>query len=1010
MNRTEHNRTSVSRLAIAGLAASCLSFTTPGRAALVSGGVLDGTTGQPLSGVQVYVDGVSTGASTDAGGKFQVDIAAGEKVLSLKKDGFIEQSLGKVEIAADGEKFLPNAKLYTKPADDVVMLDALSVEGSVVKNSVVTARQNADVSVDLLSSADFGKFIGTDVADIVVRIPGLSTTSQGSFAVVRGLAERYNPVMLDGIVLPSSDPERQSPELDIFPARLVDAIVISKTYEARLPGAASGAAIDLRTKPLPEGRFAQVQIGLRADEGYINNDSFLTSAEGGSWDQIGFGSKSRVQSADRPIGGPAIIAFTRAPSTVTGLKNSNFPIGRRFSLTYEDLVVLNEKRGSAFGYSIAVTQDTSASTEDGEKFRVPSVYINGGTAAANGSINNSLLDYSGGKYIESELETSTGLLLGAGYAFNAKHQVGVKLFGSQVGIDSHSREYSRYSLNNATFNELQVIKSIVETLPNPQANDQFSAIDSYSGAGGAVDQIYYRQRQLLNSSASGQHKFFEDDRAEVSWNVARIQATQEEPNTFTLPYSVSPVSTTHSSSFTGGSDLGRYNRYWRNTEESTWAGRVDGDFKADVAAIEDVNFKAGFYTEESNRNYDEQSYFLNGGSVSGSDYASYIAAFQNYDNNNANPFIRESFASGDRSLNSGYLSATIPIVKERSFVKRLDLVLGARLESYELNSSGLGRLGNESSFGLYNTINNLTGQPALPLSQQGNPFVGQIKEDKILPAISLNYSPTKPLKIRLSASETVARPSFREVGSYFTVDSIADEYVHGNYQLETSKVTNYDFRIEYFFPDSTDLVALSLFSKTIDNPIERVSFDFGFAGPVSTFANNPASAELFGLELEFAKSMGFLGELGENFILGGNITLIDATVDRNPSFESQAINEPGIADSRALTDQPEWIANTYVSFNRRPWGFSTTLSYFAISDVLQKVNVSAWDTYVESYGRLDLTLSQKLSKSLTLRVSAKNLLDPTRRLVADPENTSDRIVYRSYQDGRSYSVTLVYDF
>jgi hypothetical protein len=60
--------------------------------------------------------------------------------------------------------------------------------------------------------------------------------------VVRGLAERYNPILLDGFVLPSSDPERQAPELDLFPTRLVDAVVVSKVFESRLPGTSSGGA------------------------------------------------------------------------------------------------------------------------------------------------------------------------------------------------------------------------------------------------------------------------------------------------------------------------------------------------------------------------------------------------------------------------------------------------------------------------------------------------------------------------------------------------------------------------------------------------------------------------------------------------------------------------------------------------------------------------------------------------------------------------------------------------
>jgi hypothetical protein len=248
-----------------------------------------------------------------------------------------------------------------------------------------------------------------------VRIPGISTTSQGSFAVVRGLAERYNPVMLDGIVLPSSDPERQSPELDIFPSRLVDAIVISKTYEPRLPGTSSGAAIDLRTKPLPEGRFTQIQVGIRTDDDYLSNEAFLGSDTGGNWDLLGFGTKERRREAPKNDG--ERLAYTS--TAANGTRYENFPLGTRVSVTYEDRIDFNTDKGQALGFGFSFGRDSTASTESGIRLDIPNI---AGAPAFKSQRVQDIIGFSSKEYVESELETRLGLLGTVGYAFNTNHQ------------------------------------------------------------------------------------------------------------------------------------------------------------------------------------------------------------------------------------------------------------------------------------------------------------------------------------------------------------------------------------------------------------------------------------------------------------------------------------------------------------------------------------------------------------------------------------------------------------
>lgn len=1005
--------TSRSFLAFASAAVVVCVAAPFSHSATVTGRVLDSTTSLPLAGVEVLVDGVPLGVTTNLMGQFTSDVGAGERLFTFRRAGFSAQSIGPVAIAAEGEASISDAKLTPEGAEEVVMLETLEVSAELVANSVVAVRQQADVSVDMLSASDFGKFTGTDVADIVVRVPGLSTTSRGSFAVVRGLAERYNPVMLDGIVLPSSDPERQSPELDIFPNRLVDAIVITKAYEPRLPGTSSGAAIELRTKPLPEGRKIEVQVGVRADEGYLKNESFLGANVGGPMDNFGLGGRERLEEAPGSefVSGSdaerdAVLAYVKSPETANGLERKNFPLGGRFSFVFEDRINLDEESGRAFGYSVSYTQDRSASSETGERLSFTDAT---GGAFTEGTPQK-VLGANYVEYEESELENRWGALGTFGYAFNRVNNINFSVFWSQVGTERYTRESN--GLKAGGYPELTTAINELGDNPGQAPRPELSVAGLYG-----QDEIYYSQRHLFDLKLGGELLLDEPSETKATWTVARLQARQQEPEYLILPYqySLTPLGlTSYTADFGGAGDP--YTRYWRDTVENTLAGRADFESTTDFLR-DDTKLRYGYYFDRTERNYDESSFSLQGGSVSGFSYDHFLYELVNTPPPPAGYGILSfgrPFAEAEREIDAVYLSSTFSLAKDRPKIKGLDFLVGLRVEDFSLQTSGNGKVGNVTSDAFYQALHIVETGSSAGYVVGRTEFDSELKETAYLPALALNYSPSDGYNVRLAYSQTTARPSFREIGSYFTIDRVANEFVHGNDQLTTSEVQNVDLRFEYFRPNSTDAAAISFFHKTIANPIERISIFQPNLDSISTWFNNENDAEVRGIELEGAKNLGFIGEALDSFTLGANYTFIDAVVQRDSRFESNQVDptQDGgtISDERPLYDQPEWIANAYLTYANRPWDFNVTLSFFAISDTLLKVNEQVWDTYTEGHTRWDLTLAKRFGDHWRVNFSARNLFDPDRRLVADPESTRETIVYRRYNDGRSYTLSATYEF
>jgi outer membrane receptor protein involved in Fe transport len=331
-----------------------------------------------------------------------------------------------------------------------------------------------------------------------------------------------------------------------------------------------------------------------------------------------------------------------------------------------------------------------------------------------------------------------------------------------------------------------------------------------------------------------------------------------------------------------------------------------------------------------------------------------------------------------------------------------------------------------------------------------------IDERKILPAYGIAFRPREGLNFRAAYSRTVARPSFREMGYYVSVEPGSDDLVVGNPQLTLSDVESWDARAEFFWGDLGDLAAVSVFKKHIRNPIESIvirdplNFEGSSSALYRTFFNNPNQALLEGIELEARKNLGFLtlDFLGLDFRLdaldflqylsiGGNVTRIWAEVDRidaelaraAPFFGAAAGDEEkfsGLEPSRRLFGQPEWIVNADISFDHPDWGTKFTLAFFAISDILDAAGSATIapngevisftpDRYVDSYHQLDLVMSQTrhiewLRGDVTLKMSIKNLTDSTRKLVYDPEQIEGTIDERRFKVGRDWSFSVGYSF
>ena len=255
--------------------------------------------------------------------------------------------------------------------------------------------------------------------------------------------------------------------------------------------------------------------------------------------------------------------------------------------------------------------------------------------------------------------------------------------------------------------------------------------------------------------------------------------------------------------------------------------------------------------------------------------------------------------------------------------------------------------------------------------------------------------------------------------------------------LEIADVESKDLRIEYFTP-LDGMLSLGYFEKKVGAPIERVYAYTAGGVPVNTFINNNNDAELSGYEIEVQQNLGvfdaFLGSLGEMFTIGANYTKIDASVTRS-TFEqnslssaqvdlnnADAFQDGGVQVERPLYNQPEFVANAFLSLDFKKTGTKVTVSNRWTGQQLDRAGglddskVGAPDLFWDEFSALSLVVEQKISENFKIRFAAKNINKPFRKLFedqalfnemadqtvyADASNTYDSSVNGSYNKWRS---------
>lgn len=891
---------------------------------------------EPLAGVTIKVSGAAGGTTTEVDGRFTLTLNAGKKyTLIFTAVGYSKKEVEEVEVIAGQINELNiTLDVEEKTGDNVVITTKVSTARKESVNSLIAFQKNTNTVASVISAETIRRSPDRNTGEVLKRTPGASL-QEGKFIVIRGLADRYNQAMLNGILLTSTEPDRKTFSFDLIPSAMIDNIIINKAFVPEYPGEWAGGLIQVNTKDIPSKNFFNIQVGSGFNSQTIGNTFYKDAKSKTDW--LGFDDGTRSLPA----------SYTRKAAFDTLSPAAKTAIGKQMRNAWAPTT-----SSVPFNYSFQLNGGFSG-TLFGKKI--------GGTFGINYNRNNRYVDL-----VNRSNALSNGVFT-TNYDFNDDRYIQEVTVGA---LGSFSMQIN--SLNKIS------VKSIIN-LNSPSSVTRRSGIDFTRDEDIAGTELSFKQNTFFTVQANGDHSLAKS--VKLKWYGAFNILDGYIPDQRRLSYS----------RFTNTQDPFRLlisNTLSQNSGSRIYQSLSDyiytagGDLTYNFTLFgQKQSLKSGYMLQIKDRLYDAQlfaNYLPLDNPVLTLLPADQVFNPDNFGDGTGNKFAFDAIKGktfrylANTILNGGFLQF------DNQFSRSFRVVWGLRAEHFDQ------LVGSVKTWDPRHTYSKVT---------------------DFLPGLNATLKVNNKVNLRLSGSQTVIRPELRELSFLNLYDFELNASVQGNPLLKRTKVSNFDFRYE-FYPKAGEVLTAGVFYKDFKNAIEQL-FNEGIGG-ASTFSyQNADQATTWGAELEFRKKLDFINAF-KNF-----------TLQANASYIKSNVKDDGLNIDRPMQGQSPYVINVGMMYDLEKSGLNATLLFNQIGERIYLVGdltsgAGSPDIYEAPRALLDFQLSKKLlNKKAEIRMNISDILNSTQYFYqnANGEKKLDKgkDAYRfTRTNGTTFSFTFNY--
>ena len=902
----------------------------------IKGKVIDEKTAETLPGSTVLIKGTTNGCSTDLDGVFSIgNIAPGTYSLECRSISYNIKTITDV-VVKSGEPTIITITMQSV-SNDLGVIEVVATMSTETTGALLVMQKNSATVSDGVSSESIKRTPDKSTSDVLKRVSGASI-QDNKFAIIRGLNDRYNAAYINGAPLPSSESDRKAFAFDIFPANMLDNLMIIKTATPDLPAEFAGGIIQINTKNIPDKNFQSLSLGGGFNT--ITTGKNQVYYKGGKTDWLGFDDGSRdlpkaIPSEEQfPVNIHEQAALAKQTTVDWKLYNRKFSPNSSFQYSMGYTYSFKKKHADTtlpvkempLGIIVALTYNRTNNYNETTRQGYT------GNNALSNIPSQMDYDYLDKVYAEQVL---AGALANLSFRLNENNSFSFK---NLYSINSDDRVISRGGKTNPLESNPTILKSNAR---------------------------WFTSNKIYSGQLTGEH-FLSKAKIRINWTGALSQIERKIPNLrrtiytklekINDPSDPNPLDTVYTANIANsnvGPDYGG-GMFSSENKEKIYSIKADATYGFNIGKELKTDIKiGGFYQERSRAFFARQlgytRYGISGGTINFKDSLLYLTDNEIFDNSNLGLIapgvggfkLTEATKPSDKYTASSSLAAGYIMLDNKYKFARL--VWGARLENF-----------NQKLNAKYSTTDTIN--------------LNSTKLD-VLPSANLILAVSEKQNVRVSYSQTLNRPEYRELAPFAFYDFNTQFVISGDTTLRRAKIYNEDIRYE-FYPGRGQLVSVSGFYKHFADPIEQISRP-DVTNEISF--RNVSKAVNYGVELEVRLMLATIfradsSKLLNNLTVFSNLAVIRSRVD--------AKDVVGSASSRPLQGQSPYVLNAGLQYIDRDLGISFSASYNKVGNRIAIVgNVNEPDIWESSRAFLDLQVTKSVWKDkIEIKLNAQNLL------------------------------------
>jgi TonB-dependent receptor len=902
---------------------------------IITGKVTDGESGDLMRSVTVVLKDTKRGARTDVKGKYTIkSVPAGTYTVQFSFVGYKAKSVAGVQVNA-GQTVTVNAVLQpeNKKLDEVIVEARRSNDNQA---AILAQRKNSAQVSDGVSQEEISKTPDGDAGQALKRVSGVTLVGD-KFVYVRGVSDRYNNTTLNGSTLATTEPDKRSFAFDMFPSEFLQSANVAKSFTPDLPGNFVGGLVQLNTVDFPDGFGIKASVSTSFNTNTTLRDRAFLATPSGSSDWLG------SDDGRRALPGSAPANRSEMDKLIRDSYAGNVAAQQRLQQFGRDLRSDNWKRDSLSASpntSVGLSYSNIFNVLDNDLGVIASFSYGNSYTIKTASDRNTLLG--NGSYERVSNGSVSNRSAGFGGLLNLAYKIGTSSSISIKNMFNRSMDDETLALQGA---------------------------DSTQGIDFRQFSAQFVQKTLYSTQVSGEHTLPWENML-LDWRLGYSESERSEPDFRRLRYSrqSSDPSAPFIADIQPQGDGTLAGRFFSNLSDKV----RNAAFNLTIPLGPETKIKTGALVEGRDRSFGARSFTMGSNDANGLLGTAFYAgepdkifAAANFDPMGDTLYMREDSKpsdgySGDETLTAAYAMIDAPfMLGDESF----RVIAGARAEDNRIRLNGFYSNGQKADID-YHTFD-------------------------ILPALNLIYKVNSSTNIRTSASQTLTRPTFRELAPFEFYNFNDLIVVKGNPNLKRSAVQNFDIRYETFTGPG-EVISVSGFYKRFSNPIEETLSGETGGKPERTWENGAhrdttgkiigdGRATNYGVELEVRKSLGFISSDLSNFLFSTNFALINSEI---------TISQGRSSETRPMWGQSPYSLNMGLYYSNPDWGTSVNLAYNRagrrIVSVVQLGRFAGLEGdgktphwYEEPRDLVDISISQAISSSLDAKFVVKDLLNQT---------------------------------